>query len=44
MKDIVGEHNPLTHIVEKTATSLPDPSIYQIKNMVSEYIGIPLGD
>jgi AAA+ superfamily predicted ATPase len=33
----------VTHLIEKTSTFLPDPSISQIKNIVSEYVGLPLG-
>ena len=43
MNEFIGEHNSLTHLVEKSAESLPDPSLSQVKNIVSEYVGIPLG-
>lgn len=43
MNDFVGDHNALTYLVEKTSEKFPDPSIPQIRNMVCEYIGIPLG-
>lgn len=41
--EIIGEHNTVTHLVEKNSEELPDPSIFQVKNMVAEYVGIPLG-
>lgn len=43
LKDFIGEHNTVTHLIEKTSEYLPDPSICQVRNIVAEYIGIPLG-
>lgn len=43
LSDFVGEHNTVTHLIEKTSEYLPDPSISQVKNLIAEYIGIPLG-
>ena len=40
---MLGEHNTVTHIVEKTSEQLPDPSIEQVRNIISEYVGLPLG-
>lgn len=34
-KDIVGQHNTVTHLVEQTSEELPDPSIFQVKNLVA---------
>ena len=43
MDDYIGEHNFVTHILQKTAETLPEPSMQQVRNIVSQYIGIPLG-
>ena len=34
-KEIVGEHNTVTHLIEQESEELPDPSIFQVKNIVS---------
>ncbi len=44
MNDFVGDHNPVNYLIDKTAQTLPDPSLFQVKNMVAEYVGIPLGN
>lgn len=43
MKDFIGTHNNLNHILEKSAEVQPDPSMPQVRNLVAEYVGIPLG-
>ena len=43
MKDFMGTHNNLNYLLEKTAELQPDPSLPQVRNMVAEYVGIPLG-
>lgn len=43
MDDFLGEHNPITYLIEKNSEQMPDPALSQVRNMVAEYIGIPLG-
>lgn len=43
MKDFLGEHNLLRTIQEAQAESQPDPSLAQLRNIVSEQIGVRLG-
>lgn len=43
MNDFIGNHNPLSYMIEKTGETSIDPSLSQVRNLVSEYIGIPLG-
>ena len=43
MKDFIGTHNNLNHLLQKTAEIQPDPSMPQVRNLVAEYVGIPLG-
>lgn len=43
MSDFIGEHNNLNYLLEKNAETQPDPSMAQVKNLVAEYVGIPLG-
>lgn len=42
MDDFMGEHNPITYLIEKNSEQLPDPALSQVRNLVAEYIGIPL--
>ncbi len=42
MDDFIGEHNPITYMVEKNSEQMPDPALSQVRNLVAEYIGIPL--
>lgn len=41
--DFIGEHNTLNYLLEKNAEVQPDPSLSQVRNMVVEYVGLPLG-
>lgn len=43
MKDFIGTHNNLNYLLERTAEVQLDPSMPQVRNLVAEYIGIPLG-
>lgn len=43
MDEFIGDHNCLNHILEKTSEIMPEPSLQQVRNLVSEYVGIPLG-
>ena len=43
MWDFICSHNNLNYILEKTAEIQPDPSMPQVRNLVAEYVGIPLG-
>ena len=42
MDDFLGEHNTITYMIEKNSEQLPDPALSQVRNLVAEYIGIPL--
>ena len=43
MDDFIGNHNTLSYLLEKNSEPHIDPSLSQVKNIVNEYIGIPLG-
>lgn len=43
MSDFIGSHNNLNYLLEKTVEIQPDPSLPQVRNLVAEYVGIPLG-
>lgn len=43
MSEFIGEHNNLNYLLEKNAELQPDPSMSQVRNMVVEYVGLPLG-
>ncbi|CAM6001664.1 unnamed protein product [Sphagnum balticum] len=43
MDDFLGEHNTVAHIVERNTDVTPDPSLAQVRNLVAEYVGLPLG-
>lgn len=43
MDDYVGDHNCLSHVLEKNTQTFIDPSMSQVRNLVAEYVGIPLG-
>ena len=42
MDDFVGDHNPITYLIERNTDQLPDPALSQVRNLVAEYIGVPL--
>jgi hypothetical protein len=42
MDDFVGGHNPITYLIERNTDQLPDPALSQVRNLVAEYIGVPL--
>lgn len=35
LDEYIGGHNPMTHIVEKSSDEMPDPSMAQVRNIVS---------
>jgi AAA+ superfamily predicted ATPase len=43
MNEFIGTHNTLTQLIEQKAEIQPDPSLPQVRNLVAEYVGIPLG-
>lgn len=42
MDDFLGDHNTITYMIEKNSEQLPDPALSQVRNLVAEYVGIPL--
>jgi hypothetical protein len=43
MDDYIGTYNTVNYLIEQKAEIQPDPSLPQVKNLVAEYVGIPLG-
>ena len=43
MADFLGDYNNLGSLQERKLDSMPDPSYAQLRQLVTEYIGIPLG-
>lgn len=43
MSDLIGEYNPLASLIEKHSELMPDPSMAQLRSVVTELVAIPLG-